>query len=244
MMGRLPQPGQNEFLPQAGDAAAYHLWLDNLFTSTKFLEYMRKTKNIGISGTTRANAGILEPILKVMAKDAKSSKLPWGTKISLPIDSGLVAQIAWKDQGKKPSLMMSTVMDGTKDVIVFRKRPKQGKKTEEPKHKPFKGQPTAELSIPECFDFYDRQMGPIDGFDHMTAMNSGLRRVRRGAWQALEHWLLRAILANTYVLAQNWLREDERVKLRNQVVTSHPTFSTTPPFRPPFYTKNSVFELL
>ena len=74
---------------------------------------------------------------------------------------------------------------------------------------------TAELPIPECFDFYNQQMGPIDGFDQLTSSYSGLRRVRRGAWQALEHWLLRAVLANTYVLAQIWLREEERVKLRS-----------------------------
>jgi hypothetical protein len=60
-------------------------------------------------------------------------------------------------------------------------------------------------------------MGAVDGFDHLTAMNSGLRRVKRGAHQALEHWLLRTVLVNTYVIAQIWLREEELVKLRSQV---------------------------
>lgn len=50
-------------LPQATNLPLYHLWLNNLFTSTKFLQYMRSTMNIGNSGTTRKNAGILQPIL-------------------------------------------------------------------------------------------------------------------------------------------------------------------------------------
>lgn len=45
-------------LPQATNNPLYHLWLDNLFTSTRFLIYMRDEKKIGISGTTRTNAGI------------------------------------------------------------------------------------------------------------------------------------------------------------------------------------------
>ena len=100
---------------------------------------MRNTKNIGISGTTRPNAGILQPILDLMAKDKNLSKLKWGTTMTLPTQSGLVAQIAWKDQGQRPALMMSTVMDGKAYVDKVRKRPKQGKKREEEKHKLFKG---------------------------------------------------------------------------------------------------------
>ena len=77
--------------------------------------------------------------------------------------------------------MMSTVMDGKDDVESLRKRPKQGKKQLEEKHKLFKGQPTAILPIPNIFDCYNYQMGPVDGFDHLCAMNSGLRRVKRSA---------------------------------------------------------------
>ena len=219
MIRQLPQPGESEFLPKPGGISPYHLWLDNLFTSTRFLQYMRNELNIGISGTTRQNAGILEPLLNMVKGD--KGKLPWGTKLSLPTPNGQVAQIAWKDQGKKPTLMMSTVMDGTTDVEVTRRRPKQPLKKEEPKHVPFEGQATAILAIPEIFDCYNQQMGPIDGFDHLCAMNSGLRQVRRGVWQALEHWLLRLVLVNTYVIGQVWLREEDRPKLRSQVEWRH-----------------------
>ena len=76
MIAKLPQPGESDFLPATGDKAGYHLWLDNLFTSTRFLEYMRKAYNIAITGTTRANAGIVQPILKWIQQDKRSLKIP------------------------------------------------------------------------------------------------------------------------------------------------------------------------
>jgi hypothetical protein len=48
-------------------------------------------------------------------------------------------------------------------------------------------------------------MGAVDEFDHLTAQNAGLRHVERGGHQALEHWLLRVVLVNSYLLA---LRSD------------------------------------
>lgn len=108
---------------------------------------MRDTKNIGISGTTRQNAGILDPILALRKKDRGPSgngdNLEWGTTISLPIESNKVSQIGWKDSSF--ALMMSTVVDGTKCVETLRKRPEQGKKKEEQRHKPFQGLPRALL---------------------------------------------------------------------------------------------------
>lgn len=59
-------------------------------------------------------------------------------------------------------------------------------------------------------------MGPVDGFDPLTASNSGLRSFRRGVTQVLEHWLLRGVLANTYVIAQIWRREEGLPALRLQ----------------------------
>jgi hypothetical protein len=105
--------------------------------------------------------------------------------------------------------MMSTVEEGTKHVKSLRKRPKQSKKKDEQKHKPFKGQATKVLRIPAIFHHYNMQMGAVDGFDHLTAMCAGLRRVKRGAWQALDHWLLRAVLANIYSVCQLVLGADK-----------------------------------
>ena len=41
----------------------------------------------------------------------------------------------------------------------------------------------------------------VDQFDHMIVSNAGLRPVRRGGYQAVEHWLLRMVLVKTYLLA-------------------------------------------
>ena len=44
-------------------------------------------------------------------------------------------------------------------------------------------------------------MGAVDEFNHLTAQNTGLRHVARGGAQALEHWLLRAVLVSCCLLA-------------------------------------------
>jgi hypothetical protein len=44
-------------------------------------------------------------------------------------------------------------------------------------------------------------MGAVDEFDHLIAQNAGLRHMKRGGHQALEHWLLRIVLVNCYLLA-------------------------------------------
>jgi hypothetical protein len=43
-------------------------------------------------------------------------------------------------------------------------------------------------------------MNVVDRFDSLTANNSGLRPVRRGGWQAIEHWLLRVVLVNSFLV--------------------------------------------
>ncbi|CZT42026.1 uncharacterized protein RSE6_01854 [Rhynchosporium secalis] len=55
--------------------------------------------------------------------------------------------------------------------------------------------------------------GAIDEADHLIAQNSGLREVRRGGHQAIEHWIFRLILVNCYLLAKRAKVEELR-KLR------------------------------
>jgi hypothetical protein len=60
-------------------------------------------------------------------------------------------------------------------------------------------------------------MGAVDEFDHLTAQNPGLRPVRRGGAQALEHWLLRTVLVNCYLLALcSDVPEPRQVSFRSQ----------------------------
>jgi hypothetical protein len=163
----------------------------------------------------RLNGGILPEILKMAKKDS-GDKLEWGTLVYYPTESNQVCQIGWKDSAF--AKMMSTVLDGSGQVVRLRKRPKQGQKKPKKKHLPFGDEPRKLLSIPTCFDQYNHQMGAVDGFDHLTAMNAGLRPIKRGAWQALEHWLLRMVLVNTYIIAKrSKLQVPDLTDFRSQV---------------------------
>jgi hypothetical protein len=60
-------------------------------------------------------------------------------------------------------------------------------------------------------------MGAVDEFDHLTAQNAGLREVKRGGHQALEHWLLRTVLVNCYLLALcGDIPEPRQISFRSQ----------------------------
>ena len=72
----------------------------------------------------------------------------------------MICQVAWKDSSLVT--FMSTVEGGIESVESLRTRPKQGKKREEQKYKPFKGQPTAILEIPKIADGYNNNMGVVD----------------------------------------------------------------------------------
>jgi hypothetical protein len=60
-------------------------------------------------------------------------------------------------------------------------------------------------------------MGAVNEFDHLTTQNSGLRHVVRGGAQALEHWLLRTVLVNCYLLALcSDIPERRQISFRSQ----------------------------
>ena len=196
------------------DNGNYHLWIDNLFTSTRFLEFLRTVLNCGATGTTRTNSGIVQPLLDLKASD-KNDKLPWGTIQCFSTPSNLVRHIGWKDSAF--TLMMSTVYSGEETILRQRRRPKQGQKKEMAKHAPFKGKAAAMLAIPICFDQYNQHMGQVDNFDQLTSSCPGWRPIRRGGWQAIEHWLLLVVLINTYVIVQQARKASDILKsLRNQ----------------------------
>jgi hypothetical protein len=46
----------------------YHVFIDNLFTSTKFLELLR-SRRYSVTGTCRTNAGILTELIKINKSD-------------------------------------------------------------------------------------------------------------------------------------------------------------------------------
>jgi hypothetical protein len=57
----------------------------------------------------------------------------------------------------------------------------------------------------------------VDKFDHIASSNDGLRAVRREGYQLIEHWLLRVVLVNTYLLAlHSDIKGPWNVKFRSQ----------------------------
>jgi hypothetical protein len=57
------------------------------------------------------------------------------------------------------------------------------------------------LEIPKGYNDYNYKMLPIDIADQLAGSNSGRRRIRRGAWQAIEQWLLVTVFVNSYLVA-------------------------------------------
>jgi hypothetical protein len=175
----------------------YHVFIDNLFTSTKFLELLR-SRGYGATRTCQTNAGILTELIEIKKSD-KNDIILWGETYSLPTESNMVCQTRWKDNAF--ALIESTVMDGEHQTLRNRKRPKETSSKAKTARKPFGDQPRKDLWIPAVFDKYNYNMNAVDRFDSLTANNSGLRPVRRGGWQAIEHWLLRVALVNSFLVS-------------------------------------------
>jgi hypothetical protein len=200
-------------LPKPPKGSGYHVFLDNLFVSTRIVEYAR-SQGVGITGTCRDNGGVIQELLDLKKEDRKDV-IKWGMTYSMPIENGQVCQVGWKDQAFV--LMMSSVLSGDERVIRLRKRPKETSSKAKISRQPFGNKPEKELVIPAIADGYNHHMGAVDEFDHLTAQNAGLRHIRRGGHQALEHWLLRTVLVNCYLLAYcSDIPEPREVSFRSQ----------------------------
>ena len=113
--------------------------------------------------------------------------------------------------------MISSILSSDERVVRLRKRPKETSSKAKTSRVPFGREPIKELNIPAIANEYNYHMRAIDEFDHLTARNPGLRLVRRGGHQALEHWLLRTVLVNCYLLALcSDVPEPRQVSFRSQ----------------------------
>jgi hypothetical protein len=164
--------------------ARYHVILDNLFTSHKLMEVLR-SHGFGATSTCRTNAEVISKLVNIKKNDKGKDEMPWGTLVSMPTTSGKVMQMGWKDNAF--ALTMSTVFDGSARVTTVQKRPKETSTNAKTARVPFGDQPTKELEIPQVYDFYNHKIGAVDIADQLAAIDYGCRRIRRGAWQALEH---------------------------------------------------------
>ena len=138
-----------------------------------------------------------------------------GTLISMPTASGLVNQCSWKDNVF--ALTMLTVNDRKSKVTRVRKRPKKTLSKAKTTRVPFRDQPTKELEIPKVYDYYNHNMLAVNMTDQLASLNSDHQRIRKGAWQALEQWLLVTILVNCYLVAFYIdIKEEKQIKFQNQ----------------------------
>jgi hypothetical protein len=123
--------------------------------------------------------------------------------------------VGWKDQAF--ILIMSSFISGNERVLRLRKRPKETSSKAKTIQIPFGNQAIKILSIPVIADGYNYYIGAVDEFDYLTAQNTGLRHVEREGHQALEHWLLRTVLINCYLLAlYSDVPEPREISFRSQ----------------------------
>jgi hypothetical protein len=108
-------------------------------------------------------------------------------------------------------------MSGDERVLRRRKRPKETSSKAKTARIPFGNQATKILSIPAIADRYNYYIRAVNEFDYLTTQNAGLRHVERGGHQVLEHWLLRTVLINCYLLAlYSDVPEPREISFRSQ----------------------------
>lgn len=114
--------------------------------------------------------------------------------------------------------MQSSIILGDSKVLTMRKRPKETSLKAKTSRLPFGPVAKKLLYIPEIVDDYNFCMGDVDEFDHLTANNAGFRRVRRGGHKVIEHWILRGVLSNYYLICKRFDQPiSEKLRLANQV---------------------------
>ena len=103
-------------------------------------------------------------------------------------------------------------------VIRKRKRPKETSSAARTARKPFGNNSTKELRIPRVYNDYNHNMGSVDIADQLRESISGLRRIRKGGWRALWHFLLNLTLVNSFLISGYKTQFDFRNALIRQLL--------------------------
>jgi hypothetical protein len=109
-----------------------------------------------------------------------------------------VAQIGWKDNTL--ALIILTTINRKETVLQDRKRPKTTFLKAKTSRVLFGNNACKVLLILKMYNEYNFNMLQVNQFNYMASQNDGLRPVRRGGYQSIEHWLLHSVLINTYLL--------------------------------------------
>jgi hypothetical protein len=186
-------------LPTRPKDSPYVVWLDNLFGSTKLLNYLRSL-GYGCTATACTNSGICKEFVAKKQLDKKADIEPWGILYQVPTIDNKILQSAWKDNTLV--LFLSTT-HSTPDLITrHRKRPSTTSTSARTARAVFGSEHSKDLPIPTFIDDCSHCVGQVDQADQLRATNPGLRRIRRGGWQALWHFLFNVTLVNSFLLSQ------------------------------------------
>ena len=82
-------------LPKPPEGSGYHVYLDNLFVSTCFIQYAR-FQGVAITGTCRITSGVIKELLDLQKSD-KKDVISWGETYSRYIPNREVCYVGWKD---------------------------------------------------------------------------------------------------------------------------------------------------
>ena len=185
------------------DNGHYHIWLDNLFTSSRLLSYLH-SNNVGASGTARANSGIHQDILKEKTIESKKDQYEWGYKTvryviqgSVDKDNGKIMQMGWKDNSY--CLFQSNCTDGLPNLAKLRRRPKKTSSKAKTSRVPFGIHSQAWLFIPLLVHGYNTYMNGVDRGDPSRASLPWRRHYQH--WKALFFGLLGIAIVNSYLLS-------------------------------------------
>jgi hypothetical protein len=182
------------------DEYKYHVYLDNLFTSSKLLIYCYGL-HIGVTGTARAKAGVYVDIVEVhkteKKKDNKEHK--WGHKVVRYVENGHIAQMGWKDNAF--TLFMSTVTDPYHEIPKLRTCPGPTSSKAVTARAPHHGEANTVLPIPLLVDEYNHRMNGVDLGDQYREKITWRRE--RKHWRNLFWNLLGVTVVNSFILSKN-----------------------------------------
>ncbi|KAH7463444.1 hypothetical protein FOMA001_g18049 [Fusarium oxysporum f. sp. matthiolae] len=201
--------------------ARYHVFLDNLFSSSNLFRRLRQLGH-GATGTARRNSGLYRLLVKLKAGDnTAAGSIPFNCLKAIPPADNLVNQIAWKDNALL--LFLSTVFTGNEWIDRKRKRPTTDQPAAWPMQEFFGEDPVKVVSIPSIAATYNDEMNAVDRGDQMRAYWGPDRRVRRGGWRALAwDFLLEIALINSFILQQRgnprWKPEKSQAEWRQRLV--------------------------
>ena len=192
LLDTLPKPSQ----PQNTNAP-YAVTLDNLFSSTKLMNYLWE-HDYGARGTANIKGGIHADLVSKKRKDDATDCIPWGMTEQKFVADGKVCQLMWKDNSL--CLFLSNMEDGTETIMTKRHQPNTSMKHSKSARKPFGDQAEKELPRPVLTFKYNHLMNQVDrGDQRMAAYPIQQRQMK--AWKTLFYELVNIVVLNAYLIS-------------------------------------------